>query len=228
MICSSYERIAVEKPSSRHPCTEFTWRSWECLVLWGFQPCSLGLPRRVLVLENMAANARLKRWGFDPGSGHPEGGHGTYSRILPGESHEQRSWQATVHVGSKESTRLKWLISMALGMHLPLKVISTGKLWRPHSLSYCWEDGWAQGPCSSGPVGCVYPSHHCLFSAQGRERSKVWIAACCSCPHSFLSHHAVSCLLITIFSHQFQFLTLLLALFVKGSEVSGRKQKCQP
>ena len=82
------------------------------------------------------------------------------------------AWQATVHGVAKSRTRLKWL-SMHAGMHLPLKNISSGKLWcSPFAVTV--GDGWAQGPLLEGPRGlCVsFPLLPLLSPGKGEVKRR--------------------------------------------------------
>ena len=103
------------------------------------------------------------------------------------------AWQATVPGGAKSQTRLKWL-SMHVGMHLPLKNVSAGKLWSS-PLAVTVGNGWALGTLAQVPPWAVSipPTS---ASSQPREcRGQKCELLPLSWPPLFsLCHHAASCL----------------------------------
>ena len=128
------------------------------------------------------------------------------------------AWQATVPGGAKSQTRLKWL-SMHVGMHLPLKNVSVGKLWSS-PLAVTVGNGWALGTLAQGPPWAVSipPTS---ASSQPREcRGQKCELLPLSWPPLFsLCHRAASCLPHQLSQkHQPPAPTSLLSLR-KGSEV---------
>ena len=95
------------------------------------------------------------------------------------------AWQATVPGGAKSQTRLKWL-SMHVGMHLPLKNVSAGKLWSS-PLAVTVGDGWARGPLLEGPLGLCLSLPPAPLLSPGNAEGKSVNCFLCLGPHSFLS-----------------------------------------
>ena len=172
------ELAKVEKPSpdtlALSPLTLLESWSWR-----DSNSCPWGFPGGTCGREHGCQHMRLKRWGFNPWVGKIPWRRAWQSTpgFLPGESHEQRSLTGYSPWGSKESDTTE-ATEHACGHTLALKKYINGETMMLPTCCHCWR--WL-GPgmdlCSRAPLGCVYPSHYRLFSAQGMERAKVWIAS---------------------------------------------------